>query len=329
MNNIIIKNTQSCLYLGLIIDSKLNWRLHIESKCLAAMRSWFHVQRCVRRTWGLSRDKLSLLYKTIFLPKILYCCTVWAKATLRKTIARLLNSTQRLCTLSISRVFKTTSSDAAAVLASLLPLDLKVGELVLRRALSPMASLLPGSTLAMVVSARDEIAAKHLPPKVSIVSFRSRQINLCSTALWNGRWSACSSGKITRLFFPKVEDATVLAVREAPHTLMQLLSGHSVLNQFFHKIGKSPSPLCACLREEEDVPHFLFTCPIFEVERRPLKLAVQRSLLPWPPPLFELPRSLSLWRSLLVFIKSTNRLSGHSATAVSGPPIPVPSNADH
>jgi len=36
INGFTIESTHSCMYLGLLIDSKLNWRLHIEKKFLAA-----------------------------------------------------------------------------------------------------------------------------------------------------------------------------------------------------------------------------------------------------------------------------------------------------
>jgi len=89
---------------------------------------------------------------------------------------------------------------------------------------------------------------------------------------------------------------------------MQLLSGHSVLNYFLQKIGKLISPLCECRIGDEDTHHFLFHCPLFETHRQQMRLVVSESNLLWPPPLSEIPGSLALWNSLLVFIKSTRRL---------------------
>jgi len=305
----IINQSYSCMYLGLLIDSKLNWRPHIEMKCIAGTKAWWSIQRCVRRTWGLTRDKLTLLYKTIFLPKILYCCTVWAKAAQRKTIINLLTSTQRKCAVTIARVFKTTSAEVADVLANTLPLDLKIREILIRRALTPMASLLPLSSLSLVSMEKEELTARHPPPNRSLISFRKEEIRKSSIARWNNRWTSSGTGRITHLFFPSVENAFFLTERSAPHTVMQLLSSHSTLNYFLHKIGKLTSPVCECLLDNEDTHHFLFFCPYFEKNRQPMKLAGSESNLLWPPPLSEIPKSKPLWNSLLLFIKSTKRLN--------------------
>ena len=113
INNTVIPQSKSCVYLGLAIDFKLNWRTHIENKCLAAKRLWFLVQRCARLSWGLSRDKLQLLYKAIIVPTILYGCVVWAKTTVKASIVKLLHSAQRPCAILTARVFKTTATATA------------------------------------------------------------------------------------------------------------------------------------------------------------------------------------------------------------------------
>ena len=80
MGGIVIQNSSLCKYLGIIIDSKLNWTAHIENKCAAAKKLLFVIAKCCRLTWGLSRKTLSLLYKAVFLPTALYNCSIWASA---------------------------------------------------------------------------------------------------------------------------------------------------------------------------------------------------------------------------------------------------------
>ncbi|KAG1765895.1 hypothetical protein EDD22DRAFT_774520, partial [Suillus occidentalis] len=46
--------------------------------------------------------------------------------------------------------------------------------------------------------------------------------------------------------------------------LIQLCTGHILLNKHLHRISKSPSPLCpSCKKQEESVHHFLLSCPTY------------------------------------------------------------------
>ena len=56
--------------------------------------------------------------------------------------------------------------------------------------------------------------------------------------------------------------------RDGLATLTKLLSGHSSLNYFSSKIGKTSSPFCKfCPREFETSEHFLCVCPAFSRQR--------------------------------------------------------------
>jgi hypothetical protein len=103
VNDVIIKPAISCTYLGVIIDHRLNWRQHIQSKCIAAKKAFHSIAHCFRKTWGLSRSKLQLFYKAVFIPILLYNCSVWAKAATNQKNAKLLASTQRPFLLAISK----------------------------------------------------------------------------------------------------------------------------------------------------------------------------------------------------------------------------------
>ncbi len=119
---------------------------------------------------------------------------------------------------------------------------------------------------------------------------------------------------------PSVVDASILSERSVPHTVMQLLSGHSVLNYFLYKIGKSNSSLCECRTGVEGTQHYLFLCTRFEEYRLPMKLASSEINLLWPPPLSQFPKSKPLWDAFLLFIRSTNRLSRQIPPSAAGPP---------
>ena len=50
MGGIVIQNSSLCKYLGITIDSKLNWTAHIKNKCVAAKKLLFVIAKCCRLT---------------------------------------------------------------------------------------------------------------------------------------------------------------------------------------------------------------------------------------------------------------------------------------
>src|SRR5882724_5273091 len=54
--------------------------------------------------------------------------------------------------------------------------------------------------------------------------------------------------------------------------LIQLRTGHILLQKYLHKIGKVNSPTCpACCIHNETVHHYLLTCPAYRAQRGELE----------------------------------------------------------
>jgi hypothetical protein len=128
VNNTPVNPSSSCTYLGLTIDTKLNWRKHAMKKYTSNKRLFFIVNKCCRLTWGISREKLITIYKFIFLPKLLYGCIVWGGALRQNWCIKLLRADQRPLIIAISRSFRTNSTLSALVLANISPLDYSIKE---------------------------------------------------------------------------------------------------------------------------------------------------------------------------------------------------------
>ena len=63
-----VKETTSQRYLGIILDQRLTFRLHITELCEKASKRLKILKRLTGTTWGTSMDTLKLTYKTYILP---------------------------------------------------------------------------------------------------------------------------------------------------------------------------------------------------------------------------------------------------------------------
>jgi hypothetical protein len=267
------------------------------------------MRRCCSLTWGLSSDKLELLYKAIIVPKLTYGCAVWASASKAKWCIKKLRSAQRHIALGICRAFKSVSTSAALILANLLPLDLKVIEILCKKSFNSQV-LVPSSAVlvASMVSQARLVSSSRRPELSEYASFRCEISRLLSET-WEDEWKQTISGATTREFFPSVESAKRPSnVKYLPETT-QILTGHSYLNYFLAKIKIADSPICACKEEIETIHHFLFCCRLHDDRRNAFRNAVDMANLNWPPKLADIPRSKLLWEAMESFIKQTKRLN--------------------
>ena len=122
-------------HLGFTINPTLNWKLHIEEKCLKAKKSIFFLKRISNLTWGPNMNILKRLYEAIVEPVILYGAPIWSHCLSNKYNKRRLRLVQRLMTTTIIRSFKSCSTNAALVLSNSTPLDLKALDLTARLAI--------------------------------------------------------------------------------------------------------------------------------------------------------------------------------------------------
>ena len=307
IGGVTIVPSVTCTYLGLIIDSKLSWHAHIEAKCAASKKLLFFILKCCRLTWGLSRKVLSLLYKTVFLPTILYNCAVWAGAVGKKKVLKALLAAQRPFAIAIARLYKTTSTSAALVLANTTPLHLKILEITTKRALGPSADNLPPSALRLVAVSVADISNSPTPTGVSLGLHRRRLLDAATASKWDILWQQSETAGQTGLFFPKIAYAHVLWNDALPFCIARVISGHCGLNGFLSKIGVRSSPACCCGEQIETFDHFLFHCPIWDTLRTPFKKAITDSNCCWPPKLADIPRINNVWSVFISLICASKR----------------------
>jgi hypothetical protein len=115
--------SESVKYLGVILDSRLTWRQHVEVKVRKAHNLLW---ACRRVWWDLRPKVVHWLYVTIIWPTISFPSLVWWPGCQTASAKNKLSKVQRLACLGITEAIHMTPTGAMEVLAGLPPLDLVI-----------------------------------------------------------------------------------------------------------------------------------------------------------------------------------------------------------
>ena len=128
LNNKPLEQVNNIKYLGIIIDSKLNFREHIiqtSRKCTTLI----HVlPKSAKLSWGLKHKVLDTIYKAAILPLMLYGALVWIGAMEKKCNKTIYSRVQRLMNIKIAKAYRTTSNEALCTLTGITPIEIKAEE---------------------------------------------------------------------------------------------------------------------------------------------------------------------------------------------------------
>lgn len=250
-----IKSKQVAKYLGIWLDQKLSFNHHIEVISRSSSDLFTKLKGTFGHNWGMKKENLILLYKSVYLPKICYGSRFWANSTTSLANRKKLYSSQRRTLLGITSAYRTVSTEALQVISGTLPLDLEIQLTALRK---NSANLPPAKALATMEAAKSAAITE-----------------------WQHRWTNSSKGRWTFAFFPDI--ATRL---QQPiwlnHHLSQFLTGHGDFREKLASLHLTPSPLCECGSGNESAEHVIFHCPRTLFSRQRLELAVLRAGNLWP-----------------------------------------------
>nr|XP_022902690.1 uncharacterized protein LOC111415306 [Onthophagus taurus] len=126
-----LKLSTEVKYLGLIIDSKLTWKSHLDNRVNKACVAFGQCRRAVGRTWGLSPKIALWIYTAVVRPMLTYGAVVWWTRTSKSTATTALNRIQRLACLYVTGALRSTPTAAMEIMLNLPPLNLHIQEVAL------------------------------------------------------------------------------------------------------------------------------------------------------------------------------------------------------
>ena len=121
-----LKLSQSVKYLGVILDPKLSWKAHLDSRCQKAIIAFSQLRRVMGVTWGMTPKVAYWLYTAVIRPMFCYAAVIWWSRTTYKTVGKKLEHLQRLACLYISGAVRTTPTAALEIVLGITPLSVYV-----------------------------------------------------------------------------------------------------------------------------------------------------------------------------------------------------------
>jgi RNA binding protein fox-1 len=115
-------------YLGIILDTKLAFREHINYITEKCSKLIFALSKSAKLNWGLSHDALKTIYTGAILPLLLYGSPIWINTLTNASYKIKLTRVQRLINIRIAKSYRTVSNEALCMITGLTPIDIKIEE---------------------------------------------------------------------------------------------------------------------------------------------------------------------------------------------------------
>ncbi|CAB0043167.1 unnamed protein product [Trichogramma brassicae] len=210
-------------YLGLLVDARLRFNLHLRTASERAARVAGALSRLMPSI-GRPRSSRRKLYAHVVDSVLLYGAPIWSSAAETQAYIRQAESIHRRACLRVISGRPHISHDATYVLASIPPLALLADE------------------RARIHKRRRQNAKEE----ERIETLRE----------WQVQWDRSGRGRWTHRLIPKLKVWVERGHGEVDYYLTQLLSGHGFFKQHSQRYDNTQSAQCpACPRVIEDVEH--------------------------------------------------------------------------
>ena len=115
-------------YLGMHVDCKLNWNIHLKEVIQKATYTLVRCRMLLGRHWGLTPKVMKWLYTAVIRPIITYGSAVWIQKIDEKTLQKKLTKLQRKACLMITNGSCSTPTAGMEAILSMRPLHIHVAE---------------------------------------------------------------------------------------------------------------------------------------------------------------------------------------------------------
>ena len=126
MDGQLIPYSSSVVYLGVVMDSELKWREHVLSKIKRAKGLLMKMANITRSYWGPKPKLMKWAYTGIVRPTLSYAAVSWGHTIEDDAIITPLRRLNRLAMSTITKVPRSTPTQAMEIILDILPLHLHI-----------------------------------------------------------------------------------------------------------------------------------------------------------------------------------------------------------
>ena len=128
----VIPSSTEVKYLGVIIDSKLQWKQHARYCTLKSTRALMACRSVIGKNWGLRPAALLWIYRLIVLPMLSYGCLVWWHRLEVKSYVKIFSRVQRLACLMSTGAMRSTPTLGMELILGIIPVDIHIHSLAIK-----------------------------------------------------------------------------------------------------------------------------------------------------------------------------------------------------
>ncbi|XP_023311621.1 uncharacterized protein LOC111692114 [Anoplophora glabripennis] len=184
---------------------------------------------------------------------ILYAASVWAGAMKVKLHRDRVIRTQRRMLLRIAHAYRPVSTNAASVIAGVIPIDLKIEERAMIRRLVQTGTNMKEAKVRARGTAHDT---------------------------WQQRWQNYGRSAWTKRIIPNIRIWADRSKGEVTYQICQALTGHGNFGSYLKRIGKWEQVGCLYCDRVDTVEHTVFSCGRWEALRAEMSETAGQEVTP-------------------------------------------------
>jgi ribonuclease HI len=131
INGNVVPLSNEAKYLGLTLDSKLSWNIHVDNKIKSAKRAMHMIRNTTGKLWGPKPEIMVWGYEAMVRPILLYWIFVYGHSV-TKTQMNKMKSLQRQALMQLGNFRKGTPGDGLDIIFNVTPIDLFIEEEILK-----------------------------------------------------------------------------------------------------------------------------------------------------------------------------------------------------
>ncbi len=256
--NSSLKHNFNPKYLGVKLDSSLNFKAHLDDLRMKLKTRNNIVQKLAGSSWGADATTLRTTALALVFSVAEYCCPVWINSAHVQKIDAQLNLSMRIVTGTI----KSTPTPWLPVLSNIVPPHIRRQNTTLN--FWNKFNSFPNDFQILSYIPDNKIPRLKSRKPFWANSFLNTSEN--NKEIWQSEWNAYNISNKNLITDPSNKVPGFDLPRKTWSILNRIRTGHGRCNSMLFRWNSVESPSCECGEAEETIEHLINNCPIYKFQ---------------------------------------------------------------